>query len=336
MINETHNTGTNQQIATAPTVPITPLPRPLQMPVKRILSLILSATTLSTLPSQADVTTVPLGGIAPGSETVTLVENGDFEDHSSGNIHSPTAWSRNGDMFYDGQPAGVIAPNSGTGTARMHIDHPDGPMTGIYMQEITGLEENTEYVLSAYMWNLGDIDHAGIAFVDMNDVPGETELALSEQDADARDGYFSYGTFNTANTGTSFTLRLFMVGPGLNVSTPWPDQPTSALWDNVAITPAAQFVAPTPDPEPNEKPFAIVDITLDEATGDITLTWNSKTGTSYGIFYGTDLVAWGGELDDRYPADAGETTTYAFNRSDLFDAASADDVFFRVALAVGE
>lgn len=217
---------------------------------KRVGVLALSAVALLTLPAHAVVTMTSLNDIIPGSETVntTIVTNGNFEDSSSGNTHTPVGWSRGGDMFYDGQPGGVNTPNTGTGSARMHIDNPTATPTGSYSQAISGLTVNTEYVLSAYIWHLGDGSHGGQAEIDLGDAGGEPELILSQASPDANDGYFFSGTFNTSTTSTAFTLRAFMVHPG--VKTGWPNQPVSALWDNISITPANEFVAPSLIPEP--------------------------------------------------------------------------------------
>ncbi|MFT5857484.1 MAG: hypothetical protein ACI8XO_004745, partial [Verrucomicrobiales bacterium] len=57
-------------------------------------------------------------------------------------------------------------------------------------------------------------------------------------------------------------------------------------------------------------PFVISSITYDPDTDMISLTWPSKEGEFYGIFYTKDLSDWSRDLDDGYPADAGESTTY--------------------------
>ena len=71
--------------------------------------------------------------------------------------------------------------------------------------------------------------------------------------------------------------------------------------------------------------FQVTDITYDtKGTADrsddtISLTWPSREGESYGIFFNTDLSVWEKDLDDGYPADPGESTTYTLSVIDLGD-----------------
>jgi len=44
----------------------------------------------------------------------------------------------------------------------------------------------------------------------------------------------------------------------------------------------------------------------------ITLTWTSKEGETYGLFYSTDLADFGSDVDDSVPSQ-GETTTLTFS-----------------------
>jgi hypothetical protein len=82
-------------------------------------------------------------------------------------------------------------------------------------------------------------------------------------------------------------------------------------------------------------PFAITDITCDgmgtEDPSDdmISLTWPSKEGKSYGVFHSKDLVDWDTDLNDSYPADAGDSTTDTFPVSLIVDA-DPGRVFFRI------
>ncbi len=77
--------------------------------------------------------------------------------------------------------------------------------------------------------------------------------------------------------------------------------------------------------------FRITDYTFDPATGDISITWNSKPGAAYAILYDTDLGDFESDLDDGYPSD-GESTTFSFNRAALGGDAGAPRVYFRVEL----
>jgi hypothetical protein len=71
----------------------------------------------------------------------------------------------------------------------------------------------------------------------------------------------------------------------------------------------------------------ITDFAYNTATGETALTWNSKEGRSYGVFFSLDCVDWGADIDDSVSSQ-GESTTYEFNVNDF--AAGATEVFFRV------
>ncbi len=47
--------------------------------------------------------------------------------------------------------------------------------------------------------------------------------------------------------------------------------------------------------------------------GEFTLTWTSREGENYGVYYSSDLQNWGSDVNDSYPADPGETTSFTFN-----------------------
>jgi hypothetical protein len=116
---------------------------------------------------------------------------------------------------------------------------------GNYTQTISGLEANTEYVFSAYLWNnsVAAFGSSRNLVMDMNDITNEAQLVFAGNTANAAQGYFAYVTFNTANTGTTVPVRIFV-------------QPTTyataglemVAWDNVAITKAVDFIAPVPEP----------------------------------------------------------------------------------------
>src|SRR6185295_8739312 len=59
----------------------------------------------------------------------------------------------------------------------------------------------------------------------------------------AAQGYFVYHGFNTANTGSSVTLRVFYDGfTGTGAAAQY--FPVAVQWDNVAITKATDFIPP--------------------------------------------------------------------------------------------
>ena len=78
--------------------------------------------------------------------------------------------------------------------------------------------------------------------------------------------------------------------------------------------------------------FQITGIRLDTATNEISLTWASTPGKSYGVYYDTDLVGFENEIDDNYPAsEAGNLTTITFPLSNLsVEAQNSQKLYFRV------
>ena len=70
--------------------------------------------------------------------------------------------------------------------------------------------------------------------------------------------------------------------------------------------------------------LAITDVSI-SADDMITLTWNSKSGKSYGIFYGFDLTEFLSDVEDSLPS-GGATTTHTFQNP----APEADELFFVV------
>ncbi len=196
-----------------------------------------------TQPADAQ-TRLRLSTIIPGTETVQLVANGDFQLQgtvTATNTHPfPTGWTRTADMFAD-PGTNMAAANNGV-VARALVN--SGASVCQYQRTIT-LQPATDYILSAYLWNLGDAANHVTTVIDMNDVTGEPQITLSYSDANADQGYFVYRSFNTTTTGTNLILRAFYdsrVGTGAASKY----FPAGAQWDNLAITEASAFVAPAP------------------------------------------------------------------------------------------
>jgi hypothetical protein len=186
-------------------------------------------------------TRLRISTITPGTEKVQLVYNGDFQFQgplTSGNYPFPEGWVRFGDMFAE-NGANLSTVHNGV-VALAHTDA-GTPACG-YSRAVT-LQPNTSYVLSAYLWNMGDALNHVTTVIDLNDAPLEPQITLSYADANAAQGYFVYRTFNTANTGPAVTLRVFYDGlAGTGASATY--FPLAAQWDNVAITKASDFIAP--------------------------------------------------------------------------------------------
>ena len=171
------------------------------------------------------VTKLMMGDLDPGTEQVQKVPNGDFEGSCSGEAF-PASWTREGDLFCDGVGNAQITlhPSFGANVARIHIN---GGNQGNYRQDIA-VTPYTDYVLSAFVWHLGDATHTGTAEVDLNDKPYEPgpstgSMTLTQADTDANQGYFLFGLFNPG-VDTSVNLRIFFVRSG-DYTDPWPQDP---------------------------------------------------------------------------------------------------------------
>ena len=183
-----------------------------------------------------------LADVLPGSEKVQLVQNGDFQFQGpevTGNHPNPTGWRRQGEMFV-GQGTNTVLPDSGS-VAFAQVNS-GSPAAGLFTRTVR-LEPNTAYVLSAFLWNFGNAANHVTTVVDFSDAYREPQMILAYTDAGADQGFFVYRSFNTTDTGTNITLRVFY--DGLTGSGAAPAYvPVGAQWDNVAITKAADFQAP--------------------------------------------------------------------------------------------
>ncbi|HTI72846.1 MAG TPA: hypothetical protein VMF06_22930, partial [Candidatus Limnocylindria bacterium] len=184
---------------------------------------------------------IRLTAIEPGTEAVQLIPNGDFQSVAPSSEGPQAAgWTRQGQL----------APSVGTNTSRANEGQVAGGKVDLHypvslLQRLVHLEPNTSYVLSAYLWNMGDPANSVNTVLDFNDAPGEPQLVLSSSNSGADSGYFAYRSFNTGTTGASITLRLFYDGlTGTGASAGY--YPLAAQWDNIAITKAVEFIPPTP------------------------------------------------------------------------------------------
>jgi hypothetical protein len=155
-------------------------------------------------------TLLSLPSITPGTEQTQLVYNGDFQSQGpllNGAYPSPTGWSRAADMFTGAGVNTVPTDQSVVALARV-----DGGAPVCMYSRTVNLLPNTDYVLSAYLWNMGDSANHVTTVVDFNDAPQEPQLTLSWSNPDADQGYFAYRSFNTVNTGASVLVRVFYDG----------------------------------------------------------------------------------------------------------------------------
>jgi len=209
----------------------------------------LFAVTLCCLPlvcpwwagAQAPQTALKLSSITPGTENVQLVYNGDFQlqgPAASNGYPNPNGWTRQADMFVG--PGTNLVQMDGGVAALAYVSN--SASVGMYSRTIT-LQPAADYVLSAYLWNMGDSANHVTTVIDMNDVPGEPQISITYGSANADKGYFVYRSFNTTNTGTAVTLRVFYDGlAGTGAAANY--YPLAAQWDKIAITTASNFIAP--------------------------------------------------------------------------------------------
>src|SRR5688572_12223746 len=196
-------------------------------------------------------TQLPLNSIQAGTEQTSsaVVTNGTFESPGAPGP-AATGWDRVDDMSV-GAPLPVL-PNPpsvlGNFTAR-------GAAEGAkYSQNVT-LLPNTDYVISAYVWNYGipgppphnDLSPGDLAVVELVDVDNAFNTAgiilepIALDNGDADNGYFVYEPFNSNQfpAGAILEVEVDLEGTGTR-------PPVVAQFDNIAITPASQFMPPQP------------------------------------------------------------------------------------------
>ena len=110
----------------------------------------------------------------------------------------------------------------------------------------------------------------------------------------------------------------------------------SALVVDLDTNPGFTTITSVPVVDPDTTPVFISNITFDQITEDITLTWDSEDGEQFVIRYGVDLISWDGELEDQYEADPGVSTSFTVNRSALLGATTASKVYFQVDRVASE
>lgn len=198
---------------------------------------------LGSASAPAQTTKLKLATIIPGTENVQLVQNGDFQFQgtvTTTNTHPfPIGWTRQADIFAD-PGTNMVLPNSGI-VARALVS---GGAAVCQYRRTVRLDSNTDYLLSAYLWNMGEAANRVTTVIDLNDAPGEPQITLSYSEANADLGYFVYRSFNTSTTGSNVTLRAFYdsrVGTGAAPG----HFPLGAQWDNLAITRASDFIPPS-------------------------------------------------------------------------------------------
>jgi hypothetical protein len=139
--------------------------------------IILICALLAIVGPAAAQTRLRLSTIIPGSERVQLVYNGDFQFQGPliTNSHPlPAGWIRQADMFAD---PGINTVPGNSGVVALARVRTGGPIC-LYYRTVQ-LEPNTAYILSAYLWNMGDSANHVVTVIDLNDVPNEPQITLA-------------------------------------------------------------------------------------------------------------------------------------------------------------
>ena len=190
---------------------------------------------------------LPLSRVVPGSEVVTLVPNGNLETLASTNSAGrllPSSWTASGDSTLV-SGANKTEANGNYVSAAFITNH----YAAFGLSQIISLQANTEYVLSGYVWNMGDTTNSVNTALDTYDVAWDPQINLWSGVTRADEGYFVYRKFHSAASGTNVTVRAFygaLVGNGASAAY----YPLAAQWDNIAVTKASEFVPPENSPLP--------------------------------------------------------------------------------------
>ncbi|WP_428940472.1 PEP-CTERM sorting domain-containing protein [Fontivita pretiosa] len=197
-------------------------------------------------------TQLPLNQYQAGSESTSsaLVTNGDFEQPGSPNPNNaPTGWTLTG-SFQVGTPINPPSPASTVGN--FAAQGPLGSTATAKFSQIVTLAPNTNYVLSAYLWNFGmDFDLSLAELVDPANPANAQTLALSRTAADGGDGANGYFVYKAFSSNSFSTLNpVLEVEFDLDETVSGTRPSIAAQIDNVAITPVSQFAPPVLIPEP--------------------------------------------------------------------------------------
>ncbi|MBC8105765.1 MAG: hypothetical protein H7Z14_04175 [Anaerolineae bacterium] len=199
---------------------------------------------------------LPLNQYQAGSETTqnALITNPGFEQPG---VAGPTAtgWSNTGPMSVGApDPARLPTPASAIGSFSAKAGNTNINNNEMYSQSIT-LQPNTDYVLSAYIWNfavahpdgqptnLGAGDLAVVQLRDDTNFFNTAGMILERQAADGGDGangYFVYKSFNSSQFTGGVTLEV-QSDPNEDLAGARPT--IMSQFDNIALTPVSQFSA---------------------------------------------------------------------------------------------
>ncbi len=191
----------------------------------------------------------------------------------------------------NGDAASALYPAGATGDSLYGNVEEWGSLTDILPAfKLTGLDPASEYSLTFYAARLGVGDNRETQYT-ITDAAGDTVLLFDPANNDSDRTASAGGLLADANNEISVALA-----PG-----PANTNGNHFIYLNVlevAATPASR------------KPFAITDIAVGPAAGELTLTFDGLPGQTYILYGSDDLEEWE-EVDDSIPS-SGEGSTYNF------------------------
>jgi len=179
-------------------------------------------------PRVAHAQAVLVGPFAPGSGTWTTVLNGGFE---AGNING---WSSSSNVPGTNILASADRAISGGFSAKAVTTQTFGS-GGFGMSRNVSVTPGVQYVLSGFFFTGNST--SGTTYLDSGGIPGGVEVGSNMANGISA-WQFSYGTF----TATSGSVNLRFIRDA-RLGSVLANQPVYV--DEIALTPASQFVAPT-------------------------------------------------------------------------------------------
>jgi len=209
---------------------------------------------------------LPLGQYQAGTEQTnsSLITNSNFEQVDANNF--PVGWTPDtaeaGTLMTAGAPDPANLPNPssvlGTRVGRLFGASGIDAFDNYKITQNVALAPNTDYVLSAYVWNYGfagppphtDLTTGDLAGVELEPtVPGGPTAGFFVEPisvngvTSSAGGYFIYKSFNSSQFAASAGVARLEIefDPNQNIQ-PFTLRPNrSAQWDNIALTPLTQF-----------------------------------------------------------------------------------------------
>jgi len=209
---------------------------------------------------------LPLSQYQAGTEQTnsSLIVNPNFESVDANNF--PIGWTAAtpdaGTIMTAGSPnpANLPSPATVLGTRVQRVFDAGGidAFDNYKITQNITLAPNTDYVLSSYLWNYGqvgpaphtDLVNGDLVGVELEPtVPGDetagyfVEPIGADGGTSANGGFFVYKSFNSSQfLNSNGVVRLELeFDPNQNIQPFTLRPPLSAQWDNIALTPLAQF-----------------------------------------------------------------------------------------------